>query len=233
VPGPDRRTGFTLLELLVVLSVIALLVAVLLPALRQARQAQHRVCCMTHLHQWATAAIMYALDYDGYLPRRGQGVQPTTIIDRPSDWFNALPPLLGHKRFVDRVEAGQPPRPPERSLWICPVATDPGHTYFFAYAMNMMLSTWWADKPDRIDNVGPVHTMVFMADGPGTHCSTVPARAPYSPVARHLGQVNLAFLDGHVASFSGPYVGCGLGDPHHPHIRWVVPGTGWPEPGQP
>jgi len=75
--------------------------------------------------------------------------------------------------------------------------------------------------------------MVFMADGPGTHCSVVPSYERYSPVPRHQGRVNIVFLDGHVDSHRGEHVGCGVGDPHHNDVRWVVPHTNWPEPGQP
>ena len=46
-------------------------------------------------------------------------------------------------------------------------------------------------------------TQVFMADGPAGHCSTVPATAPYSPDPRHKRQLNICFLDGHVAAFTG------------------------------
>jgi prepilin-type processing-associated H-X9-DG protein len=72
--------------------------------------------------------------------------------------------------------------------------------------------------------------MVFMADGIGTQCSVLPANAPYSPDPRHAGSVNLAFLDGHVASMSGEEVGCGVGDPQRPDVRWIVPGSAWTGP---
>jgi hypothetical protein len=39
--------------------------------------------------------------------------------------------------------------------------------------------------------------------------------------------VNVAFLDGHVESLLGSYVGCGVGDPQHPDVRWLVPGSSW------
>jgi len=232
-PSGKVRPGFSILELLVVVCAIALLIAILYPALSVARKTSGKVLCMTNLRQWGAAVSIYAVDSNGYLPRRGQGVQPVMRIDRPEDWFNALPSILKMKSFVELVEAGRPPKTRDRSLWVCPVAADPGHKYFFPYAMNMMLSTWWKEKPDRIDDVGPPETMAFLTDGSGTHCSALPSFEPFSPVARHKKSVNIVFLDGHVSSHSGKYVGCGVGDPHHSDIRWVVPDTDWPEPGQP
>jgi prepilin-type N-terminal cleavage/methylation domain-containing protein len=225
--------GFSLVEVMVVIAVIALLVALLAPALARSRQNARRTHCLCHLRQWGLAVHMYAVAEGGQLPRRGQGVKPVTKINRPDDWFNALPPLFKMKRFVDRVESGDPPVAGEHSVWMCPDAVDPGHDYFFAYAMNMMLSTWKDKKPTSLEKVGPPETMVFMADGPGMHCSVVPSFESYSPVARHVRLVNVLLLDSHAASYRGDYVGCGVGDPHHAALRWVPPGSDWPEPGQP
>ncbi len=222
-----------MIELLIVISMSALLIGILIPALSSARGVSRGVKCASNLRQWAIAVRLYADANNGYLPRRGQGVQPTMQIERPEDWFNALPPILTMKTYAQRVEQGRIPEPEEGSLWSCPSARDVDHKYFFAYAMNMMLSTWWAEEPDRIDNVGPSQTMVFMADGPGTHCSTLPSYESFSPVARHQGRVNLVFLDTHTSSYLSERVGCGVGDPHRSDVRWEVPGSKWPEPGQP
>jgi len=89
--------------------------------------------------------------------------------------------------------------------------------------MNMWLSTWKADQPDRLERLADPQSQVFMADGPAGHCSTVPANAPYSPVARHNKNLNVCFLDGHVAAYSGDYIGCNVGDPQRPDVRWIVP----------
>jgi prepilin-type processing-associated H-X9-DG protein len=52
----------------------------------------------------------------------------------------------------------------------------------------------------------------------------------YSPLARHAGMVNIGFLDGHVVSLPGDLVGCGVGDPKLPDVRWIVPGSPWTGP---
>ena len=68
---PQRRKslqGFTLVELLVVISIIALLVSILLPALKHARAAAEQIACASNLKQLDLAFAVYANDRDGYLP---------------------------------------------------------------------------------------------------------------------------------------------------------------------
>lgn len=224
------QAAFTLVEVLTVVGIVAVLGGVLIPSLLTARQAARTTACQSNLRQWATAVVIYANSNSGYLPRRGQGAQPTAIIDRPSDWFNALPPILGLARYAELSERKRIPRPKDASIWMCPEAVDAEEENYFAYAMNMLLSTWNAPRPDRIDRVAPPSVQVFMADGPGPYCSILPADRPYSPVARHRGYVNLNFLDGHAARFAGHYVGCGSGDPSRGDVRWRVPNSPWPGP---
>jgi prepilin-type processing-associated H-X9-DG protein len=216
--------------LLIVVGILAALAAILLPTLGRARRQAAQLLCQSNLRQWDLAVIAYANENRGCLPRRGQGTQPTAVLARPEDWFNALPPLLGMEPYADLAARHAVPRPEDRGVWNCGEAVNVGEATFFSYAMNMRLSTWVAPEPDRIDRVGPTATMVFMADAPAGYCSVLPAAAPYSPVARHTGSVNVSFLDGHVASYAGNEVGCGTGDPLRDDVRWVVPGSPWAGP---
>ena len=93
MPGPpdtaqrssSAHAGFTLVELLVVISIIALLIAILIPSMRHAREQGRSTLCLTRMHTLGQGVAMYALDHnDALLPSRmpnlGDGINWQTEI---------------------------------------------------------------------------------------------------------------------------------------------------------
>jgi type II secretory pathway pseudopilin PulG len=205
-----------------VIAVIAILAAMLLPVLAGAREKARAAQCVDNLRQWGLAYRMYADDNNDFLPRRGQGVQVLAQINRPQDWFNALPVYFGLLSFQQMVTNNVTPAARTRSVFICPSAADPGGTYFLPYGMNMNLCPWNLPVATKFSEVAQPSCVVAMADAPGPYASTFPSTNAYSVIARHASRVNLLFLTGQVQSFAGSYVGCGMGDPKHDDVRWLT-----------
>ena len=80
----DRTRGFTLIELLVVIAIISLLVSILIPSLKRAKELARRAVCASNLHQGHLALLVYAEDNRGYYPMR-HGTPNTQPPPSPPD----------------------------------------------------------------------------------------------------------------------------------------------------
>jgi prepilin-type N-terminal cleavage/methylation domain-containing protein len=83
------HAGFTLIELLVVIAIIAILAALLLPALARAKDQAKAINCTSNLRQWGVVWNVYCGDYADSFP---SGANPDGSIDENAraNWFNAL-----------------------------------------------------------------------------------------------------------------------------------------------
>ncbi len=92
-----RSGAFTLIEILVVIAVIAILVAMLLPALKNARATAKQIQCVSNLKNQGTAFLMYADDYNSQMPYR-PGWRGAVMSGREhSTWEWLMAPYLGSK----------------------------------------------------------------------------------------------------------------------------------------
>jgi prepilin-type N-terminal cleavage/methylation domain-containing protein len=93
----NRRTAFTLIELLVVIAVIALLLAILLPAMSRVREQTKRVVCTSQLRQQTLALVCYTENYDGKVMGVGGPGKPY--------WFHLIAPFLGDELYEKDPQA--------------------------------------------------------------------------------------------------------------------------------
>jgi prepilin-type N-terminal cleavage/methylation domain-containing protein len=109
----ELRRGFTMIELLVVISIIAILAAILFPVFAQARESARRSTCRANLHQIGMALNLYARDHDGRFPPSDNDLRPLvvpyvngmTIFRCPSDGDEPS----GQKESIEKANGGQGP----------------------------------------------------------------------------------------------------------------------------
>lgn len=176
---PNRRGGFTLVEIVVVASIIVLLVALSVPVIRKSSDRAQVAKCVSNLRQIGVATMLYAGENDGRLPDKSG----------PS-WVGDLWPYVSQSPYVGFV-GNKLPLP--GTIFACPSAngsTNPSPKR--SYGINVHLVDNNANTQSRLLQIEQPSKSVLYADN---------ARSSYLQAtllaARHGGRCNVVYVDGH------------------------------------
>ena len=218
VSGPKR--AFTLIELLVVIAIIAILAAMLLPALNRAKIKAGAVDCVSRLKQLQAAAFMYKDDFsDILIPNSPGSFSQASWVSGYQEGWAALPANITPSYYTDPQYALMAPYIGNNlKILKCPGDTVPSANgqRIRTYSMNSQMgafgglvnyNTGWKQYVKMSDIIvpTPVEAFIFTEEHPGSvndgylEVGLTSPTFPDVPGALHAGSSGYSYADGHAA----------------------------------
>jgi len=203
-----HHASFTLIELLVVIAIIAILAALLLPALNNARERGKSISCLSTLKQLGTGFEFYTMTYNDFIPRSYGQIGGYSGNSR--FWQRQIYPLLNTSVRVEDASFNDF----DRTKLYCPSVVASGTPLVTSYAMNGYLGGLNWDNNQLAANrfckrgkiKSPSRASLLAEDTAGhtdnMYCfdSNWFGRTPPKIQVRHVGSANFLFLGGNARS---------------------------------
>jgi len=210
--------AFTLLELLASVSVIAILAALLLPALSKVRESSNSAGCCSNLRTLGGAIQSFTADY-GYFPPAVAELDASgnTIHNM---WLEEL--AMSYLGFDWRHGAGAATWK-KASVFNCPSETQKGSSFLYTYAENDDTRADLAPNGHlRPQSLAYPSSYALVSDSYGKYDLNASSKTyleTFGVTRRHYGHPNILYADGHVSSFTGTVSGYRDGQPQDFYLK--------------